>query len=329
MERREFLGVAATGTVMARGLSGSAAAAGPPGRGEGPQPAELDAAAFHAARRYFDSPFGRIAYVERGRGEGALFLHGFPVNGFQWRGALERLAPWRRCIAPDFLGLGYTEVTPGGSCTPATQVEMLTALLDGLGVGKVDLIANDSGGAVAQLYLVRHPERVRSLLLTNCDVEPDSPPPAVLPVIELARAGTFGDQMLAPWLADKRLARSDQGLGGLTYTYRTHPTDEAIEMYLRPLLSTPEKKAHLNAYALGLTPNPLAGIEARLRSTRVPARILWGTGDDIFSAESPGYLHRVLPGSRGVRLVEGAKLFWPEEFPDLVAEEAKRLWGVG
>ena len=37
--------------------------------------------------------------------------------------------------------------------------------------------------AVAQLFVTRYPERVRTMLLTNCDVEPDSPPPAVLPVI--------------------------------------------------------------------------------------------------------------------------------------------------
>jgi pimeloyl-ACP methyl ester carboxylesterase len=61
----------------------------------------------------------------------------------------------------------------------------------------------------------------------------------------------------------------------------------------------------------------------------VPARIVWGTADTIFSAESPGYLDRVLPGSRGVRNVTGARLFFPEEFPDLIAEEAEHLWKPG
>jgi haloalkane dehalogenase len=59
----------------------------------------------------------------------------------------------------------------------------------------VDLVGSDSGGAIAQLFVARYPERVRTLLLTNCDVHQDSPPPAVLPVIA-ARAGTFADQIL-------------------------------------------------------------------------------------------------------------------------------------
>src|SRR5687768_11349160 len=139
----------------------------------------LDARAWRAARRYRELPQGRIAYVERGAGPAALFLHGFPLNGFQWRGALERLSPYRRCIAPDFLGMGYTQVAEGQSCAPEAQVEMLLALLDALSVDSVDVVANDSGGAVAQLLVAQHRRRVRTLLLTNCDAEHDSPPPAL------------------------------------------------------------------------------------------------------------------------------------------------------
>jgi haloalkane dehalogenase len=188
------------------------------------------------------------------------------------------------------------------------------------------VIANDSGGAVAQLLVAVHPKRVGTLLLTNCDTEPDSPPPAVLPVIQLARAGKFAHDWLVPWLADKKLARSEKGLGGMCYMDPSHPTDEAIETYLRPLVSSPSKQALTNEYAIGLSPNPLAGIEAKLKMCRVPTRILWGTADNIFSPTSPDYLDRTFPNSRGVRRIAGARLFFPEEMPELVAEEALRLW---
>src|SRR5262249_21868272 len=151
----------------------------------------------------------RIAYIERGHGDAALFLHGFPLNSFQWRGVIPPVADHRRCIAPDFLGLGYTEVAEGHNVTPAAQVTMLAHLLEKLAVSAVDIVANDSGGAVAQLFVARFPERVRTLLLTNCDTEIDSPPPAVVPVIELARAGRFADEWLVPWVKDKPLARSE------------------------------------------------------------------------------------------------------------------------
>lgn len=288
----------------------------------------VSAVDFRAARRFANTNYGRIAHVERGKGPAALFLHGFPLNSFQWRDVIDRLEGYRRCVAPDFLGLGYTEVAEGQSVAPAAQVAMIAALLDLLSISTVDLVASDSGGAVAQLFVTRYPKRVRTLLLTNCDAEPDSPPPAVLPVIKLAHEGKFADQWLAPWVADKMLARSAKGLGGLCYSVPTHPTDEAIDYYLGPLVSSPQRKALVNAYAIGLDPNPLAGIEPALKRCTVPTRILWGTGDTIFSQASADYLDRTFANSRGVRRVPEAKLFFPEEMPELVAEEALELWHV-
>lgn len=319
MRRRDFIAAA---TLAIAGCASRTERSALPG-------APLDAAAFHKERRFSQLPMGRIAYIERGSGPAALFLHGFPLCSFQWRGAIERLSSHRRCVAPDFMGLGFSQVAAGQSCVPAAQVDMLAALLDSLDISTVDLVANDSGGAVAQLFMLKHPNRVRTLLLTNCDVEPDSPPAALLPVIEMARAGTFADKWLGAWVADKNLARSEQGLGGLTYTYPERLSDEAIDIYLGPLVSSPERKALVHAYTLGLDPNPLAGIESALRSCRTPTRIIWGTGDNIFSQASPDYLHGILPNSRGVRRVPGAKLFFPEEFPDLIAAELRGLWGVG
>jgi hypothetical protein len=48
--------------------------------------------------------------------------------------------------------------------------------------------------------------------------------------------------------------------------------------------------------------------------------------DTIFAAATPDYLDRVFANSRGVRRLPDRKLFWPEELPSVVAEEARRLW---
>lgn len=324
MQRRQFMGLASGAVAMvAAGLPALGAAAS----AKTAVPAKAtDAAAWNAARRFAKTRFGEIAYVERGTGPAALFLHGFPLNGFQWRGAFDRLAGHRRCLAPDFMGLGYTKVAPGQSRDPQAQVDMLIAFLDDRGVDAVDLVANDSGGGVAQLFLVQHPQRVRTLLLTNCDTEPDCPPPALKPVLDLSREGKFVEQWLAPDLADKNRARSAQGLGGATFSFRVSPSDEAVDMYLGPLVRDPD---NTHAYALGLERNFLAGIEPKLKASGVPTRIIWGMADDIFLSSSPDYLDRTFGASRGVRRITEAKLFFPEEFPDAIAEEARKLWGIG
>jgi hypothetical protein len=56
--------------------------------------------------------------------------------------------------------------------------------------------------------------------------------------------------------------------------------------------------------------------------------MVWGTADPLFPVRSAAWLDRAIPGSRGVRLVEGGRLFWPEELPGLLAEEALPLWNV-
>lgn len=284
-----------------------------------------DSAAFLAARRFADLPFGRIAYAERGAGRAALFLHGAPLNGFQWRGAIARLASERRCIAPDFMGLGYSEVPPQQALTADAQCAMLVALLDQLKVDQADIVASDSGGAVAQLLAARHPGRVRSLLLSNCDTEPNSPPKGILPVLAMARQGTLADDT-AKWLGDPALARAT--FGAAVFHDPSRFAEKTIAYYVEPLVSTPLRRAQYHAFHLALEPNPLAGIEAELKRSRIPVRMLWGASDTIFPLADAEYLNRIFPRSQGIRAIPEGKLFFQEEFPGIVAEEARRLWRV-
>jgi len=327
MNRREFICLT-TGAIATAGLVASGPEWYASGYISSSSLKEISVAEFHNTRKFIGTDQGRIAYIERGHGPGALFLHGFPLNSFQWRGVLPQLSESRRCIAPDFLALGYTAVADGKSVEPQAQLSMLVQLLSKLAISRVDIVANDSGGAIAQLLAAHHPDRVRSLLLTNCDTEPDSPPAAVLPVIDLARAGKFADEWLVPWVADKVLARSEKGLGGQCFANPAHPTDEAIDTYLGPLVSSSGRRALTNAYAVALSPNPLAGIESALKRCQIPTRIVWGTADKIFSESSADYLNRTFARSRGVRRLQGARLFFPEEMPEVIVEEARRLWNI-
>ncbi|RAO77530.1 alpha/beta fold hydrolase [Dyella jiangningensis] len=325
MKRRQFLQWSGVGMVA--GVLGTSVLRAAPLRmpGSDATAGSMDAAWFRASRRYANLPFGRIAYVERGEGEAAVFLHGAPLNGFQWRGALERLSAHRRCIAPDFMGLGYSEVPEHQSLAADAQVAMLASLLDHLSVRHVDIVASDIGCAVAQLFLARHPSRVRSLLLTNGDVEIDSPPAGVKPVIEMARAGTLADTT-AQWLTDTALARST--FGAAVYARPEVLTAETIAYYVTPLVGSPLRRAQYHAFHLALDANPLAGIEATLKRSEVPVRMVWGVSDSIFRLADADYLDRSFPRSQGVRRVEQGKLFFQEEFPEAIAEEARRLWGV-
>jgi haloalkane dehalogenase len=321
MTRRDFL-------YGSSAVTGAALLSQAPSYAKTTETKPMDAAAFHASRKLANLPISRVAYVERGHGLAALFVHGYPLNGFQWRGALDRLQSHRRCIAPDVMGLGYTQTPEGQSITPETQADMLAALLDSLHIDSVDLIGNDSGGLVSQIFLARYPHRVRTLLLTNCDVDENNPPPQFLPFIALAKQDTLADRFIIPHLNDKQLARSAKGMGGQAYSYPDNLTDEVVETYLRPLVETPLRRSQLNEYTVSLGTNELVAIRENLRQWKGPARMVWGLKDTIFPVTSAEWLDRTLPGSRGVRKLDQANLFFPEEMPDVIAEEALALWGI-
>lgn len=180
MGRRRFFGAMAAGVVA--GACGSPHVAYPPA---------MDVATFHSKRRFASTPSGDIAYVEQGRGRVALMLHGVPLNGFHWRHVMAELQGIRRCIALDLMGLGYTRIAPGQDVSFAAQARMVREFLDALGIDEVDLIANDSGGAVAQIFAAGNAKRLRTLTLTNCEAHDNWPPEAIRPSLLAARAGTL------------------------------------------------------------------------------------------------------------------------------------------
>ena len=198
-------------------------------------------AEFNAARQFVDLDMGRIAYVERGAGPAALFLHGFPLNGFQWRAPMAGLAGFRRCIAPDMMGLGYSDVAADADLSPTAQATMVLAFMAKLGIADADIIANDSATGIAQLITAMRPQAVRSLLLTNGDVDTNSPPAKLLPFIELARRGEV-DTWYERHLIDNDFARSSRGIGNaFRHPARALPHD-IIEIYFRPLISSNKRR---------------------------------------------------------------------------------------
>ena len=130
----------------------------------------MDIATFHASRRFADVKSGRIAFFEKGQGRIALFVHGVPLNGYHWRHVIERVQHRRRCIAIDLMGLGYTEIRSSQDVSFTAQARMIAEVLDALEIGQVDLVGNDSGGAIAQIFAANFSSRLTSLVLTNCDV---------------------------------------------------------------------------------------------------------------------------------------------------------------
>jgi pimeloyl-ACP methyl ester carboxylesterase len=272
----------------------------------------MDVAEFHAKRRFVDTPSGCIAFVEQGEGLPALFVHGVPLNGFHWRHVMKGLGDCRRCIALDLMGLGYTEIAPGQDVSFAAQARMIGEFATALGLDRVDLVGNDSGGAISQIFAARNPGRLRSLTLTNCDVHDGWPPEAILPNIDAARSGTlagaFEHLLRNPDAARARFAR--------TYADPTVFTDEVIRLYFEPILQNAQRRDAFHRYFLGFDSRHTVAIEPLLRELRVPTLIVWGLDDIFFPVKWAHWLRSTIPGALPVVEVPGAKLFFAEDRPE-------------
>src|SRR5580704_17416927 len=109
---------------------------------------------------------GHISYTEQGTGPVALFVHGVLLNAHLRRHQLMELFDIRRCTAVDLLAHGDTEIAPGQDVSVTANAKMLKEFLDALNIDQVDLVGNDSGGGISQIFAALYPERVRSLTLT-------------------------------------------------------------------------------------------------------------------------------------------------------------------
>ena len=290
----------------------------------------MDIATFHASRRFARVKSGRIAFFEQGEGPTALFVHGVPLNGYHWRHVIDRIQHRRRCIAIDLMGLGYSEIDPSQDVSFVAQAHMIAEVIDALAIEQMDLIGNDSGGAVAQIFAAHYPNRLRSLVLTNCDVHDGWPPPQVLPLMERARKGTLAS-IFQPMIDRPDRARERHAAGEAVPLFRSYAdpsilTDQIIRLYLQPLLSSPWRIEAFQRYWLSFDNTQTVAIRPALEALQVPTLIVWGLKDIFFDKRWAYWLKGTIPGARRVVEIEDARLFFPEDRPDALSAAVIQFW---
>ena len=277
-----------------------------------------------SARHAVQTASGSISYIEQGTGPVALFVHGVLLNGYLWRHQLAELSGIRRCIAVDLLAHGDTESPPDQDLSVTANAKMLGEFLDALNIDQVDLVGNDSGGGIAQIFATLFPERMRSLTLTDCDTHDNWPPEAFRPFLAMAASGGLRGTLDA-MLSDKSVYRSPQALGP-AYEHPERVSDETIEQYLRPFLRSEQRTRDLQRFLGAFDNKYTLAIEAQLKMLKVPTLIVWGTDDVYFDVKWSRWLADNIPGTRHRIEFKGARIFFPEERWQEFNQELRTHW---
>ena len=118
----------------------------------------------HLARRRVKALDTEISYVDVGQGDPVVFLHGNPTWSYQWRNIIPFISPHRRCLAPDFVGMGWSGKSPTKSYRYLDQERYLDAWFDALGLTRnVILVGHDWGGPIAFSRARRYRSQIKAV----------------------------------------------------------------------------------------------------------------------------------------------------------------------
>ncbi|HEY1457406.1 MAG TPA: alpha/beta hydrolase [Solirubrobacteraceae bacterium] len=265
--------------------------------------------------------------AEAGSGPPVLALHGWPQNWYCWRGVIAPLAARHRVICPDLRGFGWSQA-PAGDYSKRALADDVLALLDALGLERVDLIAHDWGAWIGFQLCLEHPERFAHYLALNM-VTPWPDRPSLRGLLGVWRLA-YQVLLSTPPVARRLLGRGDfvKRILRTGAVHRDAWSEADLELYAA-LLRQPERiEASINLYRAFLTRELVPYLSGRYgtRRLQVPTLLLHGTRD-------PAVDHRRLgrwqenSDDMAVEYRDDSGHFIVEELPEIVAERASALFG--
>jgi pimeloyl-ACP methyl ester carboxylesterase len=269
------------------------------------------------AQREIELPQGKIRYEDTGAGEPIVFVHGLLVDGRLWRNVIAELERDFRCIAPDLpLGSHRTPLRADADLSPPGLARLIADFIEALGLERVTLVGNDTGGALCQLVVTRHPERIARLVLTSCDAYEHFPPKAIKPFVSVA-ARVPGFLLALMQGTRLRVVRNSPLAFGLLVKRPIPP--EVTGEWVLPVMSDRGVRRDCLKVLKGISSRYTEEAAERLRGFDRPALIAWAAEDRIFPRSLAERLARDLPDAR-LEWVDDSRTFVPEDQPKRLAE---------
>jgi pimeloyl-ACP methyl ester carboxylesterase len=273
-------------------------------------------------RREVELPSGTIRYREAGGGRPVVFVHGYLVDGRLWDGVVDRLADRFRCLAPDWpLGAHQLAMNRDADLTPHGIAALIADFLEALDLDDVTLVGNDSGGAISQVAVTRHPQRIGRLVLTNCDTH-ENFPPGIFKAMPPIAALPGGMSVLAAPFRVPALARA-----AFKPFARSIPP-QLIASWMQPGMHDPGVRHDLKKFTAGMNKRYTLEAAQRLRGSQLPVLLAWAPDDRFFPLS---YAERLASEAGNARIVQIAdsKTFVPLDQPQRLSEEIAQFAEAG
>jgi pimeloyl-ACP methyl ester carboxylesterase len=276
-----------------------------------------------AHRTEIDLPTGRIRYRDEGQGKPVVFVHGYLVDSRLWDGVVDALGDRCRCLAPDWpIGSQPMAMKPDADLSPYGIAATIASFLGELDLEDVTIVGNDSGGAMSQVLVTRHPERIGRLVLTNCDTHENFPPGPFKAMPPIARI-PGGMSFLAAPFRIPALARA-----AFRPFARTEIPAELIRSWMEPGLNDPGVRRDLKKVTIGMNKRYTLEAAERLRTQELPILLAWAPRDRFFPLKYAERLAGEVPNAKIVEIPDAAT-FVPLDQPRRVADEIAAFVSAG
>jgi pimeloyl-ACP methyl ester carboxylesterase len=257
-----------------------------------------------------------IRYREVGSGPTLVFVHGVLASGVLWRDVVAGLSGRFRCVVPDLPLGGHTvPMSPERDLIPRGVARLVADFMAALDLRDVTLVGNDTGGAICQIVIAEHPERIGRLVLTNCDAyKAFFPWKFNLPFHHGPRL--FGPRYV-DLMARVLMARTAQRL--LLKAVAKRRMDEAtLDAYVANLIRYAGVRRDLTRFLRQVSRRYTLEAAERFPDFRRPVLIVWGEDDIFFLSRYARRLQEDFPEAR-LRFVAGSRAFVPEDRPEALA----------
>jgi pimeloyl-ACP methyl ester carboxylesterase len=238
----------------------------------------------------------RVCYVEGGRGDDAVFLHGWIASHQLYRRVFHELGAMFHYYALDLVGFGDSDKPGPRECAydPPFYAESLRAFLYAVDVRHpVTLVGQSMGGMVAAEFAIRFPQRVKRLILVD-SAGIEVPPPALGRLLQAPILG----RALYMAVGGSRKALKDFLLNDVWHNKAVYD-DAVIDDMLRVQRQPGGKAAAYAAMTRMVSPRAFRAFQSRFDDISVPTRILWGERDPLFPLATCGRaIERKIRGSK-------------------------------
>jgi pimeloyl-ACP methyl ester carboxylesterase len=270
-------------------------------------------------RHEIQLPAGTIRYREAGEGKPVVFVHGYLVDGRLWDGVVDQLSARCRCIAPDWpIGAQQIAMNPDADLSPPGIAAIIDSFLAALDLNDVTIVGNDSGGAMSQVLVTRHPQRIGRLVLTNCDTHENFPPGIFKALPPVAKLPGGMDLIAAPFRIGAFARAAFRPFA------RTKIPEDLVASWMAPGLHDPGVKRDAKKVTVGMNKRFTLEAAEKLSESDLPILLTWAPGDRFFPMK---YAQRLASETPNARIVEipDAKTFVPLDQPERLADEIARF----